>query len=546
VGRVRLAATLTLVACVGAAAAAARGHAEGPPPLPVREGECTRPVDYGTAKFRWNSHRVTHPLLPLKPGTQRVFEGRSNVTGAVLPHRVSFTVTSLTKKVDGVRGRVVWDVDESDGEVAEAELAIFAQDANDNVWNLGEYPEEYPDGVFIGAPNTWFAGVGDAEPGIHMLERPEVGLPEYLQGWVPEIEFLDCATVVESGASVCVPAGCFSDVLVIHERSPLDPAGGIQVKYHAPGVGIVQIGAIDDPEAETLVLTEFNRLSRKELRQANREAHILNQRGLQCDEVYAQTATLRGPGNRYYGPYTCGTPEEEPPEPPPTAGGDTTQAPWSSAPAPLSQPPSPPAESAVRYRGWVNHPLFPLRTVRTRLYAGRQGGHPVRIESRVRGRRVRVGALMATAVDLKRYRDGKLRRRATEYYVQDLAGNVWFLGDRVSEIRNGRVTGHTGQWIAGRGGAQHGLLIPAMPKLGESFLKTDAPGIARDRSTVVGLNVRVRVAAAAKRVTGCVRFREDDLLRGSAPKHKIYCPGVGLVSERSADRLVRLVKYGRR
>jgi hypothetical protein len=183
----RLAVTLLLVVCVSAAAREAFGQTEPPAPDPVDEAGCTRLVDYGTAEFGSRSHRVTRQLLPLKPGTQRVFEGRSNVTGAVLPHRVSFTVTSLTKFVDGVRTAVVWDVDESDGELAEAELAVFAQDVNGHVWNLGEYPEEYPDGVFVGAPNTWFAGVGEAEPGIHMPKWPKVGMPEYLQGWVPEI-----------------------------------------------------------------------------------------------------------------------------------------------------------------------------------------------------------------------------------------------------------------------------------------------------------------------------------------------------------------------
>jgi hypothetical protein len=58
---------------------------------------------------------------------------------------------------------------------------------------------------------------------------------------------LDCAQVVDKGQSV---NGC-ENVLVTNEWSPLEPDSGIQVKYHAPTVGIVQIGAIGDPEAET-------------------------------------------------------------------------------------------------------------------------------------------------------------------------------------------------------------------------------------------------------------------------------------------------------
>src|SRR3989442_9665104 len=40
---------------------------------------------------------VDNALLPLVPGAQRILDGRSNVSGQPLPHRVSFTVTSLTK-----------------------------------------------------------------------------------------------------------------------------------------------------------------------------------------------------------------------------------------------------------------------------------------------------------------------------------------------------------------------------------------------------------------------------------------------------------------
>jgi hypothetical protein len=527
-------ATVLLVAFVSSGAKEALGQAA--PRAPHAAAGCSRLVDYGTARFDSYSHRVTHPLLPLAPGTQRVFEGRSSATGSVLPHRVSFTVTSLTKVVDGVRSAVVWDVDESDGRLAESELAVFAQDHAGNVWNLGEYPEEYPDGVFGGAPSTWFAGVGEAEPGVHMPETPEVGLPEYLQGSVAAIEFLDCATIVEAGASVCVPAGCFTDVLVIHERSPLDPAGGIQVKYHAPGVGIVQISAIGDPEGETLVLTELNTLRRRELRQANREARILDQRGLQCSAVYAQTAPLEGPDDGDYGPYTCAPPE--PPDPAPSIGGVTTAAPWSDAPqgaATLAKP------RKARYRGWVDHRLFPLRRLRTTLHEGTEGDHSVRVKSRVRNKRVRVAGVLATAVDIVERENGKLVERSTDYYAQDRAGNVWYLGERVDEIENGRVTGHDGQWIAGRKGARRGLFMPAAPKVGRSFRQTRAPGVSQDRSTVEA--VEAEVTTRAGRFTGCLKTRDRDLRGSSRPERKYYCPDVGLVREQPSDGIVDLVTF---
>lgn len=515
--------TVLLVVFASAGTTQALGQASDP----VEEAGCARAVDYGTAEFDDDSHLVTHPFLPLRRGTQRVFEGRSTATGETLPHRVTFTVTGLTKMIDGVRTVVVWDVDESDGQVTEAELAFFAQDTEGNVWNLGEYPEEYPDGVFGGAPNTWFAGVGEAEPGVHMLNMVDVflpGQPEYLQGWVPEIEFLDCAKIVETG----------STELVTHERSPLDPAGGVQVKHHKLLVGIDEISALDDPEGETLVLVGgLKTLTSTQLVQANVEAHKLDQRGLLCSDVYAQTVPIGGANDGDYGPYTCAAPE--PPEPPPVTGGLTTAAPWSTVPAAAAVLASRPAS---RYRRWVDHPLFPLRKVRTMVYEGSEGGVAVRVKSRVRAKRVRIAGVLATAVDAKRRENGELVERSTDYYAQGRTGNVWHLGGRVEEI----ASGETRRWIAGRNGAVRGLFMPAAPQVGQSFHRTRAPGISQHRSKVLAVDAAVTTRAG--RFTGCLETRDTDRRRSPLAQTRFYCPGVGLVRERSGDGILDLVRFG--
>jgi hypothetical protein len=291
----RLLALLALAAGLSVLAAApAQAQGTDPP--------CPRLVDYETAAFT-QSTTIDNQFLPLVPGTQMVLEGRASRTGEPLPHRVTFTVTDLVKVIDGVRTRVMWDVDEQDGALAEAELAFFAQDDGGNVWNLGEYPEEYEDGYFIGAPSTWIHGVGDAEGGIHMLDLPSVG-DYYLQGSVPSIQFLDCARVFAEHQEVCVPTptDCYADVLVTHETSPPDPA--IQTKAHAPGVGIVEVGAIDDPEGETLVLVERNVLDDAGLDAAREAALTLDVRAYQtATAVYGGTPPL-------------GQPRQPPPVPP--------------------------------------------------------------------------------------------------------------------------------------------------------------------------------------------------------------------------------------
>jgi hypothetical protein len=243
---------------------------------------------------------------PLVPGTQLTYQGRVTDDGTPLPHSVVFTVTDLVKVIDGIPTRVVWDQDFSAGEIAEAELAFFAQDDHRNVWTLGEYPEEYDNGKFIGAPNTWITGQEDAKAGVLVPGHPALGTPRFLQGIAPQIDFLDCAQVFEMGQEACEAGVCYKNVLVMDENSPLDPSSGHQRKFYAPEVGVVRIGAVGDPQAETLALTSVVQLDPAALAQARAAALKLDRHGYRVSEVYRTTAPAfrdcSGPATRYGGP----------------------------------------------------------------------------------------------------------------------------------------------------------------------------------------------------------------------------------------------------
>ncbi|MGH3742325.1 MAG: hypothetical protein ACRDT1_13495, partial [Micromonosporaceae bacterium] len=98
--------------------------------------------DFDPANFDQPTE-VDNRWFPLEPGTRFTYQGSAVADGGRDPRRVVFTVTDLTKVVNGVRTLVAWDRDYGSGELQETELAFFAQDNDGNVWNLGEYPEEY-------------------------------------------------------------------------------------------------------------------------------------------------------------------------------------------------------------------------------------------------------------------------------------------------------------------------------------------------------------------------------------------------------------------
>jgi len=264
------------------------GAISADPSAATSSAECAPASPFNPANFT-NSTRVDNRWYPLVPGTRYTLQGQADRGGGVLPHRVVLVVTDLVKVIRGARAVVLWDRDFDADTLAEAELAFHAQDNSGNVWVLGEYPEQYSGGVFAGAPNTWISGVAGGEGGIIVEGNPRVG-DKFLQGSVPDIAFLDCARVLKMGETTCVPTGCYGDVQVVAERSPLEPGSGTQLKYYAPGVGNVQIGAVGDKENETLVLVEVARLGAQGLRDARREALKLEKRAYQVSPIYQQTA----------------------------------------------------------------------------------------------------------------------------------------------------------------------------------------------------------------------------------------------------------------
>ena len=241
---------------------------------------------------------IDNEWFPLRPGTQFVYRGHTVEDGERIPHRVIFTVTDLTKVVNGVRAVVIWDRDFTAGELEETELAFFAQDDDGNIWHLGQYPEEYEQGKLVGAP-AWIAGLKGAKPGLSMKAVPRLGTPSYSQGYAPApISWVDHARVYKTGEQTCVPFGCYDDVLVTEEFEPTKP-DAYQLKYYARGLGNVRVGwrGSKEEERETLVLVKVVHLSQEALEEVRAEALALERRAYRVSrDVYGQTPPLERTG----------------------------------------------------------------------------------------------------------------------------------------------------------------------------------------------------------------------------------------------------------
>lgn len=239
-----------------------------------------------------NSTVIDNEWMPTLPGMHWAYEGETIEDGESVPHRIEFTVTDLTKEIDGVKTVVAWVVDISDGEVVESELSFYAQDDDGAVWYFGEYPEEYEEGELIAAP-TWISGQAEAKAGVKMVKEPTLDTPVYYQGWGPAVEWSDFGIVARMGEEVCVAVDCYTDVLVINESSLGEP-DAFQQKFYARGVGNISVEWTgEDASKETLEMVIFEDLDADAMAEIHQLAMEQEARAYEnSPDVYGQTAPM--------------------------------------------------------------------------------------------------------------------------------------------------------------------------------------------------------------------------------------------------------------
>ena len=288
----RLAALALAVPALLAGCMGDKPPAEAPPAPAATGSDAPKLEPFDAAGFDATSAQVTNPYMPFKPGMHFVYEGETvEDDGTVVPHRFESYVTDLTKEVGGVRSVVLWDLDYSDGELVEAELAFFAQDKNGTVWRMGEYPEEY-DGKKVVAHPAWLHGLEGASAGIEMQASPTVGTPDYSQGWGPAVNWTDRAQVDSVAIRRCVPVDCYDDVVVTAETSATE-ANAHQLKYYARGVGGIYVGwrGAGEKTKETLALVKLEQLDAKGLAEVRTKALELEKNAYKLSpDLYGKTS----------------------------------------------------------------------------------------------------------------------------------------------------------------------------------------------------------------------------------------------------------------
>ena len=198
------------------------------------------------------------------------------------------------------------------------------------------------------------------------------------------------------------------------------------------------------------------------------------------------------------------------------------------APVAAASTPFRAAEFVVR----IDNPWFPLTPGTVYVYRGIKDGKPSRDVVTVSRATRMIEGVKATSVHDDLYVEGRLEERTTDWYAQDRAGNVWYLGEATAELdRRGHVTNREGSWLAGVGGAEPGIYMPARPAVGRGGRQEYLKGHAEDHFRVVALNATVSAPALSS--AHALLTEEWTPLEPGVLDHKLYVRGVGTVLERT-------------
>jgi hypothetical protein len=114
-----------------------------------------------------------------------------------------------------------------------------------------------------------------------------------------------------------------------------------------------------------------------------------------------------------------------------------------------------------------------------------------------------------------------------DWYAQDSAGNIWYMGEDTTEYENGKPVSTEGSFEAGVDGAQAGVVVPAKPEPGLTYRQEYYAGQAEDQGEIIGVDKQAEVPFG--HFTNVLMTEDTNPLEPKVLEFKFYAPGVGPV-----------------
>lgn len=143
-----------------------------------------------------------------------------------------------------------------------------------------------------------------------------------------------------------------------------------------------------------------------------------------------------------------------------------------------------------------------------------------------------LGIQTTTQLD-EAFEDGVIVERTFDYYAQDIFGNVWYMGEDVTNFiydDEGVLieTNDDSAWIAGENGALPGYIMPAVPEVGFAYYQEFAEADeALDEAMVFATGLILEIGGSI--FEDVLQILETTELDPEALEFKYYAPDVGLI-----------------
>jgi hypothetical protein len=177
----------------------------------------------------------------------------------------------------------------------------------------------------------------------------------------------------------------------------------------------------------------------------------------------------------------------------------------------------------------VDNPFFPLLPGTVLTYETTTDDAIERVVVEVIPGLREVMGIAATVVHDTVTLDSQLVEDTYDWYAQDKDGNVWYMGEDVSNYEDGEFKDKAGSWEAGEDGALPGVIMFGDPTahLGETYRQEYYPGHAEDMADLLSLSATVSVPYGS--FTGALETRDYTPLEPGHIEEKYYVEGIGLV-----------------
>jgi hypothetical protein len=176
----------------------------------------------------------------------------------------------------------------------------------------------------------------------------------------------------------------------------------------------------------------------------------------------------------------------------------------------------------------IDNPYWPMAPGSKWVYRETDAeGNEQRVEVTVTDRTKTILGIDATVVHDVVSEDGQLIEDTYDWYGQDKAGNIWYLGEDTKEYEDGKVVSTEGSWEAGVDGAQAGILVPGNPEVGMAYRQEYYAGEAEDNGEILSLDEQVEVPFGS--FEQVLMTKDTTPLEPKVLEHKFYAKGVGPV-----------------